>query len=91
VGVTSAAQQEVERCAVEGLVGREVDHADHRCGAGGVVHAGLALERRPRAPADLARPRTENITAGSVGAGAAPTRPDPPVDEDDRDPAESPE
>ena len=57
------------------VVGRELDHADHQCDADRVVEARLALEDRPGAPPISCPPRTENMTAGSVGASAAPISP----------------
>ena len=53
----------------------ELDHPDHQRDPDRVVHPGLALRIVPERPR-ISRPaKTENVTAGSVGAIAAPTSP----------------
>ena len=54
---------------------RELDHADHQGDAHRVVDAGLPSRIVPERPPTSRLPSTENMTAGSVGASAAPMMP----------------
>ena len=73
------------------LVGGKLDHAEHECDPGGVVHARLALERRARPSGDLAPPEHREHH-GRVGrrerradeTGERPAHPEQHV-RDDRD------
>ena len=53
----------------------ELDHPDHQRDADRIVHSRLALRIVPDRPRISRDPKTENVTAGSVGAIAAPTSP----------------
>ena len=66
------AHDDERRCVV---MGRKLDQPDHQGDSGGVVDAGLSLQRRARASGDLPPAEHQNITAGSVGASAAPMIP----------------